>query len=47
MLQAVRAIMSTRSFASRTAGSCVSPPNITWLIRPSWSRAASLSTGWL
>ncbi|CAM5527062.1 hypothetical protein SBADM41S_02322 [Streptomyces badius] len=23
-------------FASRTAGSCVSPPNITWLIRPSW-----------
>ena len=40
-------VMSTRRFASRTAGSWVSPPNITWLMRPSWSRAASLSTGWL
>ena len=30
-------VISTRVRASRTAGSWVSPPNITWLIRPSWS----------
>ena len=38
------ASVTSRS-ARATAGSCVSPPNITWLIRPSWSRAAASSTG--
>ena len=40
---------SGASAASRsarvTAGSCVSPPNITWLIRPSCSLAAASSAG--
>ena len=30
-------VISTSVVASSTAGSWVSPPNITWLIRPSWS----------
>lgn len=38
-------VISTSVAASRTAGSWVSPPNMTWLIRPSCSRTASSSTG--
>ena len=36
---------STRRSARRTAGSCVSPPNITCAIRPSCSRAARVERG--
>ena len=38
------AIETSRSH-SRTAGSCVRPPNITWLIRRNWRAAASSSAG--
>ncbi len=40
-------VISTSLAASRTAGSWVSPPNITCDMRPSWSVAASFSAGWL
>ena len=33
--------------ANSTAGSCVNPPNMIWLILSSWVLAAALSTGWL
>ena len=39
-------VISTSSRASSTAGPWVRPPNITWLIAPSWSRTAASSTGW-
>ena len=39
-------VSSTSRAASQTAGSWVNPPNITWLIRPSWSAAAASRTGW-
>ncbi len=39
-------VISTSLAASRMAGSWVSPPNITWLIRPSCSVTAASSTGW-
>ena len=37
--------MSTSSRPRRAAGSCVSPPNMTWLILPSCRAAAVSSTG--
>ena len=36
---------STSRRPSSTAGSWVRPPNMTWLIRPSWSRTAASSSG--
>src|SRR5213078_3984024 len=41
-----RPVSATRRVHSRTAGSWVRPPNITWLIRPTWSRTAASRTGW-
>ncbi len=39
-------VISTSCRASRTAGSWVSPPNITCAIRSTWSRSARFRTGW-
>src|ERR1700736_5992897 len=38
-------VMSTSNCDSRAAGSCVSPPNITWFIVASWSVIARSSAG--
>src|SRR3954451_1755594 len=38
-------LSSTRLRPSSTAGAWVRPPNITWLIRPSWSWTAASSSG--
>lgn len=39
-------MISTSSWASRAAGSWVSPPNMTWFIAPSWADRAASRTGW-
>ena len=39
-------VICTSSWASRAAGSCVSPPNMTWFIVASWPVIAASSTGW-
>lgn len=39
-------VMLTSSWASRAAGSWVSPPNMTWFMAASWSDSAASSTGW-
>ena len=39
-------VISTSVRASSTAGAWVRPPNITWLMAPSWSRTAASRTGW-
>ena len=39
-------VMSTSSCASLAAGSCVRPPNMTWLSTLTCSVSAASSTGW-